>query len=106
MESDGLWKHNTQLSEVAKKVTQWSKTDVPNLFEINPEKAERKIMEVLKSGKIMTKVPVVRRGKNLSSTSSWTDKDRYQNKFQVNRWLFRGPSSTRKYQAKIQRKWP
>ena len=71
MESDGLWKHTTQLSEVAKKVNadvkaQWSKTDIPNLFEINLEKAERKIMEVLKSGQMLTKVPVVHRGKDFA----------------------------------------
>ena len=42
MESDGLWKHNTQLSEVAKKVTKWSKTDVPNLFEITPKRQREK----------------------------------------------------------------
>ena len=71
MERDGIWKHNTQLSEVAKKVTadvqaQWTKTDIPNLFDINPDKAERKIMEVLKCGKLLTKVPVTRRGKDFA----------------------------------------
>jgi hypothetical protein len=72
METDGVWRHNTPLSEVVKVVSQdvkgqWDKTSIPNLFDVDPEKAQRKIFEVLKQGKILVKTPISRRDKNFAS---------------------------------------
>ena len=64
---EGLLKHNTSHSDFVKVVSLeikkvWDKTDIPNYFDIDPKKAERKVTEVIKLGKIRAKVPVDRRG--------------------------------------------
>ena len=71
-ERAGIWKHNTPLSEVVKKVssdlkTQWEKTDIPTYFQIDQVKAHRKVLEVLQYAKQLTKIPVHRRGENFGS---------------------------------------
>ena len=72
MEKNGTWKQNTKLFEVFKKVSedikaQWEKTDIPTYFETDPDKAERKVKEVLKIGKALTKTPVSRRSEGFAS---------------------------------------
>ena len=72
METDGVWRHNTPISVVAKVVSkdvkdQWDKTSIPNLFDVDPDKANRKILEVLNRGKILVKLPVSRRDKSYAS---------------------------------------
>ena len=63
---EGSLRHNTSVTDLVKIVTEdikvlWDKTDIPNLFNIDPEKAERKVNEVLKASKKLAKVPVCRR---------------------------------------------
>ena len=72
MENSGVWKQNTKLNEVANKVSedikaQWVKTDIPNIFDTEPEKVVRKVVEVLKKGKLLTKTPVSRRKEDFAS---------------------------------------
>ena len=45
----------------------WDKTSIPNHFDFDPEKADRKISEVLKLGKILLKTPTSRRDINFAS---------------------------------------
>ena len=76
MESEGSWKQNTKIFEVVKRVSediknQWDKTDIPTFFETEPEKAERKVREVLKSGKNLTKTPVSRRSEGFASEMNY-----------------------------------
>ena len=66
---EGTLKHNTSLSDFVKAVcldikSLWDKTDIPNYFDSDPEKAERKVSEVIKFGKLRAKVPVNRRGED------------------------------------------
>ena len=66
---EGTLKHNTSLSDFVKAVCSdikslWDKTDIPNYFDSDPEKAEKKVSEVIKFGKLRAKVPVHRRGED------------------------------------------
>ena len=65
----GPLRHNTSLSDFVKAVCSdiksiWDKTDIPNYFDIEPEKAERKVSEVIKYSKLRAKVPMHRRGED------------------------------------------
>ena len=69
--SEGTLRHNTSIGDFAKVVTAdiktlWDKTDIPNYFDVDPEKAERKVMEVIKCGKQRAKVPISRRVENFA----------------------------------------
>ena len=45
----------------------WKKTEIPNLCDSDPKKAERKIDFVIKKGKQLKKTPVERRGQDFGS---------------------------------------
>ena len=68
---EGSLRHNTMVSDLVKIVTKdikalWDKTDIPNLFNTDPEKVERKVKEVLSASKKIAKVPVIRRNEELA----------------------------------------
>ena len=48
-------------------VRQWAKTSIPNYFDIDQEKADKKILDTLKQGKVLSKTPVTHRDKNFAS---------------------------------------
>ena len=45
----------------------WDKTSIPNHFDFDPGKADRKILEVLKQGKLLLKTPTSRRDTSFAS---------------------------------------
>ena len=72
LESGGVWRHNTPISEIVKAVSddvkeQWAKTSIPNYFDTDQEKADKRILDVLKQGKMFLKTPVTRRAENFAS---------------------------------------
>ena len=72
LESDGVWRHNTPISEIVNAVSddvkeQWAKTSIPNFFDTDHEKADKKILDTLKQGKVLLKTPVTRRNENFAS---------------------------------------
>ena len=74
-EAEGVWRHNTVLSDVVKVVREdvknlWDKTSIPNYFDTDPGKADRKVLEVLKQGRILLKTPISRRDTNFASNMS------------------------------------
>ena len=65
-------KQNIPNSDIVKTVFSavksiWKKTEIPNLCDSDPKKAERKIDFVIKKGKQLKKTPVERRGQDFGS---------------------------------------
>ena len=65
-------RHNVPLKEVVMEVIgalkcQWEKTDIPNYFETNSRKVEKKVMQVINSGRQLMKTPVNRRDADFGS---------------------------------------